>query len=181
MSYWKWVLISCLLLVIGIVVGIIDPAFLRLPPEYIAGLRELGRILVPSSILTLLIIFLKNVTAMLISFIFSPLFCITPLLSLLSNGWLIGYVSTDVMKEASIGYLLAGILPHGIFEIPALIMAQAASLSFGVHIIVPIIRKKKRKELVKNIKRDVKYLLIALILLVPAAIIETYVTHLLLK
>jgi stage II sporulation protein M len=179
-SYWKWAVVSALLLAIGIAAGTF-PAEFELPLEYIAGLEELSNILVPSSIFMFFFILLKNVTALLISFAFSPFFCITPLLTLLVNGWVIGYVGTKVMEKASAGYLIAGLLPHGIFEIPALIMAQAASLSFGTHIILYFIKRRTAQQIVDSLKYNVKYLAIALVLLVPAAIIETYVTPLLLK
>jgi stage II sporulation protein M len=76
---------------------------------------------------------------------------------------------------------LAGILPHGIFEIPALILGQAAALSFGAMAITAIFSKEKRERLLPNLRKNLKYLAIALSLLIPAAVIETYITPLLLS
>jgi stage II sporulation protein M len=181
MNYKKWVLAASLLLVFGIGVGLFNPVGAALPPEYTAGLKELTEIFASGSILTLLFIFVKNVTALLISFVLSPFFCIAPLATLLINGWLIGYVATGVVGQESIGYLLAGILPHGIFEIPALLMAQAAALNFGASTMMVLIRRRNRGQILTHLNQNIKYLGMALILLVPAAVIETYFTPWLLK
>ena len=176
MNYRKWVLVASLVFAISIGVGILNPAGFSLPLEYIDGLKELSKILPPGSVMILLLIFIKNVTAMLISFIFSPFFGIVPLLTLISNGWLIGYVATGVIAEKSISYLLVGIMPHGIFEIPALVLAQAAALNFGVGTLLAIFKKSKDRPILTNFKRSARYLIIAIILLIPAALIETYLT-----
>ena len=91
----------------------------------------------------------------------------------------LGFVSSIVINEESVGFLLAGLLPHGIFEIPALIMGEAAALSFGTMAIVALFRKRSWKLLIPSLKRNLRYLVIAFALLVPAAIIETYITPLL--
>ena len=70
---------------------------------------------------------------------------------------------------------LAGLLPHGVLEIPAIVMGEAAALSFGVSVMAALFSRVKRA-MMPRFRQDLKYLLIALILLVPAAIIETFVT-----
>ena len=98
-------------------------------------------------------------------------------MALTVNGWLISFISVAVVQEESLGVLLAGLLPHGIFELPALIMGEAAALSFGALTIVALVSKKKDL-LLPGLKQNLRYLLIACALLLPAAIIETYVTPL---
>jgi len=180
MSYKWWVLIAVCLFGIGLVIGLVTPAGISLPYEYIAGLEELGRILVPFTPLTAIIIFIKNITALLVSFIFSPVLCLAPVLALTANGWLMGFISAGVVEKESLGYVLAGLFPHGILELPALIMAQAAALSFGTMAILALFKKGRRNLLLPHLYRNVRYLIIACALLLPAAIIETYVTPLLL-
>ena len=115
------------------------------------------------------------------SFIFSPIFCLVPVLALFMNGWIIGLISTAVIEEKSLGYLLAGLLPHGIIELPAIIMGEAVALSFGAAVLLALFKKEKRKLLLPNLRQNLRYLVIALTLLLPAAIIETYVTPLFLR
>jgi len=65
----------------------------------------------------------------LISFALSPFFCLVPIVALIFNGGLLGFVSAMVIQEKSLGYLLVGLLPHGMFELPALIIGEAVALS----------------------------------------------------
>jgi len=102
-----------------------------------------------------------------------------PILTLAVNGWLVALVSTIVVEEESLGFVLAGLLPHGIIELPALFIGEAAALSFGAMAVIALFKKEKRNLLLPSLKQNLKYLSIALALFLPAAIIETYVTPLL--
>ncbi|HUV55779.1 MAG TPA: stage II sporulation protein M [Dehalococcoidales bacterium] len=176
MSYKKWVLVAVSLFGVGLVVGVFTPLNVSLAREALASLEELGRLLAPFSILTAVLIFIKNASALVFSFILSPLLCLVPIISLTINGCIISLVSTIVVEEESLGFLLVGLLPHGVFELPAFIIGQAAALSFGAMAILALFSKKKRGLLPGSLKQNLKYLALALVLLLPAAIIETYVT-----
>jgi len=179
MSYKRWIFVAVCLFGIGMAFGFAMPVSITsLLAEDLAVLRELGAILGPFQISTAVFIFLKNVSALLISFIFSPVLCLIPILALTVNGWLLSFVSVAVVQQESLGLLLAGLLPHGILELPALIMGEAAALSFGTLAIIALVSKKRRNLLLPGLKRNLRYLIIACILLLPAAIIETYVTPL---
>ncbi len=180
MGFKWWVYLATFLFGVGLAIGLTTPAGLGLPYEYMAGLEELSRFLVPFSPVTAVIIFIKNVVALSIGFIFSPVLCLVPVLTLTVNGWLIGFISVVVAQKESVGYILAALLPHGVFEIPALIIAQAAALNFGVMAMLALFKKERRGLLLSHLRRNLKYLIIACALLLPAAIIETYVTPLLL-
>ena len=125
-------------------------------------------------------ILLKNVTAVLFGFIMSPLFLVVPVLSLVLNGWLIGAVAGRVVAEQSVGYLVAGLLPHGVFELPALFIGEVAALGFGVAIMQAVFTGK-RDQLMPKLKTNLKYLGISFVLFLPAALMETFVTPLLLR
>ena len=182
MSYKRWIFIAIAIFGIGLVLGLVTPSSIAsLISEEIVALEELGASLVPFSIFTLVFIFIKNVVALLVSFVLSPILCLAPILALTANGWLISFALASVAQEKSLGYVLAGLLPHGVLELPALIMAQAAALSFGTMAMLALIKKERRSLLLPNLKQNLKYLVIALALLLPAAIIETYVTPLLLR
>jgi stage II sporulation protein M len=178
MSYKRWIFVAIGLFGVGIALGLATPVSIaELFSENLAAFEELAAIFVPFQITTAIFIFLKNVSALLISFVFSPILCLVPILALTVNGWLISFISVAVVQEESLGVLLAGLLPHGIFELPALIMGEAAALSFGALTIVALVSKKKDL-LLPGLKQNLRYLLIACTLLLPAAIIETYVTPL---
>ncbi|OGO40463.1 MAG: hypothetical protein A2147_09185 [Chloroflexi bacterium RBG_16_57_8] len=118
---------------------------------------------------------------MLFSFAMSPFLLAIPLFALVFNGWVIGAVAGSVIAEESVGYLLKGLLPHGILELPAFFMGQAAALNFGTAAMLAVFRPETRAQLMTALRLNLRYLLIALVLLVPAALIETFVTPLLLK
>ena len=102
-----------------------------------------------------------------------------PVIALVLNGGIIGFISAMVAEQESVGFVLAGLLPHGIFEIPALIIGQAAALRFGTMALLSLFQKNSRRLFLPNLRQNFRYLLIALALLLPAAIIETYITPLL--
>jgi len=181
MRFRWWVLIAICLFCIGIFFGLTAAAdsagFLN---EELITIEELGTVLGPFRVSTAVFIFLKNVSALLLSFIFSPVLCLLPVLALMVNGALLSFISEVILQENSLGFLLSGLLPHGIFELPALIIGGAAALSFGTAVLTVPFRRERRKLLLQNLKQSAWYLVIACILLVPAAIIETFVTPLLL-
>jgi uncharacterized membrane protein SpoIIM required for sporulation/ABC-type transport system involved in multi-copper enzyme maturation permease subunit len=74
-----------------------------------------------------------------------------------------------------------GILPHGVFEIPALILASAAILHIGIMLVTPLPQRSLGEVLIEAIADWVKIGIgLVLPLLTIAAIIETWVTPLLL-
>ncbi|MFC2001339.1 stage II sporulation protein M [Chloroflexota bacterium] len=183
MVYKRWVLITIGLFVIGLGIGLVISATMpddisRLLSEELAYLEELGAIIEPFQVTTAVFIFFKNLSVLLFSFIFSPILCLLPVLALALNGIVISLVVVIVAQEKSLGFVLAGLLPHGVFELPAFIIGEAAALSFGAMAIMALISTEKRKLLLPNLKQNLRYLMVAGALLLPAAIIETYVTPL---
>ena len=185
MRYKWWVFIAAGLFGIGFGIGLafsltMPARIANLLSEELAALRELSAILGPFKVTTAIFIFIKNASALLLSFIFSPILCLSPILALTFNGLLLSFIATIVAQEESLGFVLAGLLPHGIFELPALIIGEAAALSFGAMMILALFKKELSKRFPPSLKQNLRYLVIAFALLVPAAIIETYVTPLLL-
>ena len=181
-SYKKWLITATSLFGIGFFSGLFAPAsMVNLFSEEITALEELARFLAPlPQSIVFVVLFITNVSTLLISFILSPILCLWPIVVLTLNGWLIAFVSAIIVQEKSLGFVLAGLLPHGIFELPALIIGQAAALSFGAMAVLALIKKDKRNRLLPTLKQSLKFLVLALGLLLIAAIIETYVTPLLL-
>lgn len=182
MSYKKWIIIAASLFGAGFTLGLATPPGISGPQaNSIAALEELADFLATlPKFLVFVIIFTKNALTLVVSFILSPILCLWPILVLTLNGWLLAFVAAVIVQEKSLGFVLAGLLPHGIIELPALILAEAAALSFGTAAILALFKKERRNLLLPSLKKNLRYLLIALALLLPAAIIETFVTPLLL-
>jgi len=85
-------------------------------------------------------ILLNNVRALLVAFLLSVVsFSVLGVLAYLVNmaliGGLLGVV--NVMGISPLGLFAAGILPHGIFELTAVVLASAALLNLGVKLVTP--------------------------------------------
>ena len=180
MNYKWWILVAILLFGIGIGIGLATPSSIAsLLSEELTALAEFSGLLVPFKVSTMVLIFVRNAAAVILSFVFSPILCLLPVITLSLNGWLLAFLSNVVIEQKSLGFLLAGVLPHGIIELPALIIGEAAALSFGAMAIVALFQKDRSTLILSSLRQNSKYVLLAVALLLPAAIIETYVTPLL--
>ncbi len=179
MRFKFWIVLAVCLFGIGIVLGLTVKAdFIT---QEVAAIKEMGGMLGPFRVSTAVFIFVKNVLTLLLSFVFSPILCLLPIFALMANGWLLSFVVAMAVQQRSLGFALTAILPHGIIEIPALIIGEAAALGFGALVILSLFKKEVRSQVLPGFKTYVKYLLLALALLIPAAFIEAFVTPLLIK
>jgi len=72
--------------------------------------------------------------------------------------------------------LLAGILPHGVFELPAFLISVALGLKLGYHLIFPLPGHSRRASL-RDIFKEISIVLpIIFIFLFLAALIEVFIT-----
>jgi len=175
MIFKKWFIVAAALFTTGIILGLFAPT------DYISGeianLEDTAETLLSLPVLAILLfILLKNIMSILVSFTLSPVLLLVPVTALVLNGWILGAVSVEVVREKSLGFLLAGILPHGIIEIPAFLIAEAAALSIGFAVIVALFRKEKRSQIAPAFRQNLRYLIIAMLLMIPAALIETFIT-----
>ena len=122
-----------------------------------------------------LALFGNNLRAMVLSTLYGFIpFLYLPALSMGVNAILLGMVASSVNGQWLL--LAAGILPHGIFELPALCLSLAAGLCLCQNI-NRYIRKNEKgimTPLLLNILRVTG--LVVIPLLVVAAIMESYVT-----
>ena len=177
MSYKGWVLVAISLFTIGIAFGLATPASIAdlLAKDLTIFEEQLGSILALPKFLIAIFIFIKNVSALAISFALSPILCLVPILTLVVNGWLISFVLAEVAQEKSLGFVLAGVLPHGIFELPAFIIGEAAALSFGAMAVILVLKKESRTVLWSTVIRDVGHILLALTLFLVVGIFHTII------
>lgn len=110
---------------------------------------------------------------------FSVLGMLVYLANLSTVGVLLGVF--QLLGYSPITLTVNGLLPHGIFEIPALILASAAMLRIGVVLVTPQMGRSLG-EVVLEALADWTKIAVGLVLplLLIAAVIETYVTPVLL-
>jgi stage II sporulation protein M len=56
---------------------------------------------------------------------------VLPLFFVIFNGFFIGYIAYSLGSIFGITYIIAGLTPHGIFEIPAIVFAMAIGMNLG--------------------------------------------------
>ena len=121
-------------------------------------------------------IFFNNLKVCLILFLGGMTFGAATLFVLVSNGYVIGSISGVMLRGYDVSVFAATIVPHGIFEIPALIL----SLSCGLYLCRCVSDNVRHKatdtigNVVKQIIRVVAFHIFPLLLV--AAFIEAYIT-----
>jgi stage II sporulation protein M len=93
---------------------------------------------------------------------------IFPILSIFANGYVVGYVCSSAISLSGVGSLLS-LLPHGIFELPAIFVSFGMGMKFGTFIFYKDKMKNFRKFFVDSLR---VFVFVVLPLLVIAAIIE---------
>ena len=178
-EYGRWVGMTAIAFLVLVVLSYIAG---RLFPEIPAAiLTYFNEVVADSGIVrddgsfSALALFGNNLRAMVLSTLYGFIpFLYLPALSMGVNAILLGMVASSVNGQWLL--LAAGILPHGIFELPALCLSLAAGLCLCQNI-NRYIRKNEKgimKPLLLNILRVTG--LVVIPLLVVAAIMESYVT-----
>lgn len=125
----------------------------------------------------LLVIFLNNALTAFLALILGLALAIPPLMIVFSNGVLLGLLAFFIQDAASWKLFLAGILPHGIIELPLIILVVSIGFKLGWLVLKKIF--KKDNEIVKEINLALIFFLrIILPLLLLAALLEVFITPL---
>ena len=178
-EYGRWVGMTAVAFLVLVVLSYIAG---RLFPEITAAiLTYFNEVVADSGIVrddgsfSALALFGNNLRAMVLSTLYGFIpFLYLPALSMGVNAILLGMVASSVNGQWLL--LAAGILPHGIFELPALCLSLAAGLCLCQNI-NRYIRKNEKgimTPLLLNILRVTG--LVVIPLLVVAAFMESYVT-----
>ena len=113
----------------------------------------------------------NNIKSAFFGLLFGVLFAIIPLGILIVNGYVLGFVANKAVKLESI-FVLWKLLPHGIFEIPAIMISIGVGIRLGLFLFL-YHGNNKRKEFWKWFKNALRiFIFIVVPLLVIAGIIE---------
>jgi len=120
-------------------------------------------------------IFLNNLKSSFFGMIFGVVLGLFPVLALIANGYILGFVSSLSIAEEGI-FSLWRILPHGIFELPAIFISFGLGLKFGSF----IFQEKKSEAFRRFLLNSMRvFLFIIIPLLIIAGIIEgTFISFL---
>ncbi len=113
-------------------------------------------------------IFLNNLKSSFFGMIFGVVLGLFPVLALIANGYILGFVSSLSVAEGGI-LSLWRILPHGIFELPAIFISFGLGLKFGSFIFQERKSEAFRRFLLNSMR---VFLFVIIPLLIIAGIIE---------
>jgi stage II sporulation protein M len=103
-----------------------------------------------------------------------PLVLGVPMLFIGANGYLLGAIAA--LSRQGIDRLLLAILPHGIFELPAVIIAGAWSLKMGVNWLLPAATGRRGDVWRETVFEGLWIVPLVTVLLAIAAVVEVLVT-----
>lgn len=130
------------------------------------------------------IIFLNNAIKSVIIIFLGLLLGVLPLFMLVANGMILGYVLSLQTNESTLSIVLKGIVPHGIIEIPVILLACAYGLKLGMlvwksvaQLFMPAASRTARPELLRILNLTKPLIVVIVVLLLLAAIIESTLTY----
>ena len=113
-------------------------------------------------------ILLNNLQASFSGLIFGVFLGIFPVLVAIANGYLLGFVAVRVALSEGISALFS-LLPHGIFELPAVFISLGLGLKLGTFIFRKNIKESFKNYFLESLR---VFVFIIIPLLIIAAIIE---------
>jgi stage II sporulation protein M len=173
--------VSLILLGFGIVLGITAVSFF---PEVAYQLQdsfaEFGKMFRGLSRTQLAAaIFINNALKTLVVITFGVLAGVIPVLFLLVNGVTLGIVMYASAQTRGLWPSLVTLLPHGVLELPAVLLGTSIGLMLGNHAIRRLLNAAETT-LSAELRRALRFFLSVIVpLLLVAAVIESFVSSLL--
>jgi stage II sporulation protein M len=176
-SSWKYVFFVSGIFIISLIAGLLIPLKdLGLPENYIEMFKNsFGWIKTLSPISIMLVIFLNNAVKSLFVIVLGAGFGIIPIIFVGGNGIILGLIANEVSKQLGIILVLAAIIPHGVIEIPMILISAGLGLRLGYFMYLSLRGEKidMRSELSGSLRL---YMRLIMPLLFVSAMIETFVT-----
>ncbi|RPI97352.1 MAG: stage II sporulation protein M [Chloroflexi bacterium] len=120
-------------------------------------------------------LFLHNALICAIMVALGLAFGLITLLIVADNGLVIGLIGTYTAGKAGLLFTIAAIMPHGVIELPAMVLSAAIGLYLGYSVLQSLFRRPV--DVVKELKDGASmFVFWVLPFLLIAAFIESYVT-----
>ena len=173
----------CVIILLTFILGLLRPSVAANTMQMFANMIKDAGLMDDDGSISTVGIFLNNLRAFLVTACYGFLpFLFLPALSLALNGAILGlFAAFYVNNGQSLFVYLMGILPHGVFELPALVLAMSCGL-YLCRVITDYVRFN-RKGTVKPALANIARVLVlnVLPLTAIAAVIEANVTPLILS
>ena len=135
----NYILFAALVFIVGSWMGyVLSPLFEALIMQMLEQLVDIkDRLEGKSPLFMALFIFQNNAQAAFIMLGLGSILFFVPLFSLFANGLALGYVlkMTQASGLSPLAMFIYGILPHGVFELPAIIVSGGMGLFLGLRLL----------------------------------------------
>lgn len=190
--YWVYFVIGLagLWTAVGIWLAIAWPGLVPVFVEYLQRTFEdiLGDITTQSHMQLAWGLLQQNASAALYDLVFGLGFGLVPVFSIAFNFFAIGFLAGPYLAPAlfpgivgSFGLFLLSILPHGVFEFPALILSSTFGLRLGWLWVLPRAKGRRWEVFKRTVIETLTIVPLVLALLVLAAFTEAFITTWLIK
>ncbi len=135
-----------------------------------------------------LLITANNIFASLMAMGMGIIAGIMPIYTLVANGMVLGYLLSQFSESGENMFMLIvkGLLPHGILELPAVFLACAFGIRFGMTLIRGVFgsafgKKEPWQPFVRTATGALPAIIVVVVLLLLGAVVESTVTFWLMK
>jgi stage II sporulation protein M len=173
-----WLKVAILAIFFGFLFGFISPILGLSPSVLIDAMNKnlqniSDQLTSKGTVERILIIWENNLQVTTLMVLLGFFLGFFPFFSLYINGFLIGYtVYLGTIVDHQPWLLALGILPHGIIEIPTVILAASFGMRLGLQWLLPKARGKRKRMLNEALLDCMAILALSYILLLFAAVIE---------
>lgn len=180
----RYVYISAIIFLVSMLMGYNWKAFHVFLEGQVAGIADIAEDILSSEnpLLTLITFIFINNAVKAVAIVFLGFFLgLLPIIFLWVNGMVLGYLYLDMVVtggEMTTWQLIVGILPHGIIELPIIVIACAYGLRLGVLVWAAIIGSKRvaRGSISQFMKGTPRLVVFIVVSLFVAALIESLIT-----
>ncbi len=124
-----------------------------------------------------LYIFFHNTLLSLVAMLLGVALGIVPILFAASNGALLGILAAVVRERLGWAAFVIGVLPHGVLEVPAMILSIAVGIKFGHETLNAALGRNDKKKLKIELLEGLRFFAAVVVpLLAVAAAIEAFIT-----
>ncbi|MBQ3964719.1 MAG: stage II sporulation protein M [Firmicutes bacterium] len=184
----RWIVLGTVVIFIALIV-LTDLFFMKhtdMMTQLLQEFQETLKDIAPDGTISAPLLFLNNLKACLIAMATGLIpFLFIPVLVLGVNAAVMGAVASmyRMAGMSVVSMYLFGILPHGIFELPAILLSISMGLYLCYCLVKRICEGRYNRGIVKEALGNMLRTLLTLIipLLAIAAVIETYVTPILMN
>ena len=184
----RWIVLGTVVIFIALIV-LTDLFFMKhtdMMTQLLQEFQETLKDIAPDGTISAPLLFLNNLKACLIAMATGLIpFLFIPVLVLGVNAAVMGAVASmyRMAGMSVVSMYLFGILPHGIFELPAILLSISMGLYLCYCLVKRICEGRYNRGIVKKALGNMLRTLLTLIipLLAVAAVIETYVTPILMN